>query len=263
MSISAGDVRLHERFRSRYLRNTRSLIVGLPPGYRERSATRHPVIYMHDGQNLFDPATAFGGQDWHVRETARELISAGRVEPVIIVGIYNAGERRIDEYAPTQRTDKGGGGRADDYGRMLIHEIMPFIDRTYRTGYGPAHTGMIGSSLGGLLTLYLGLHFPGLFGRLGLLSPSVWWDDRMILREVAALTGKPALRIWLDAGTSEGRETIKDVRALRNALAAKNWTLGKDLSYREVAGGEHNERSWAARLGTVLEFLFPPRPSLA
>jgi predicted alpha/beta superfamily hydrolase len=212
---------------------------------------------MHDGQNLFDRATAFGGEEWQVDETAERLIEARRVEPVIIVGIYNTGERRIDEYAPTHRADKGGGGRADDYGRMLIHEVMPFIDRRYQTECGAANTGMAGSSLGALLTLYLGLRFPGLFGKLGLLSPSVWWDNRVILREVATVPGKLPVRIWLDAGTSEGREVIKDARALRDSLAARKWVVGKDLIYREVRGGEHNERSWAARFPSVLEFLFP------
>ena len=194
-------------------------------------------------------------------ETAQALISRGEIEPIIIVGIYNTGEHRIDEYAPTPRPDRGGGGQADDYGRMLVEELKPFIDATYNTLPSAASTAMGGSSLGGLLTLHLGLRFPTAFSRLAVLSPSVWWDDRVILREVEPLDQKLPLRIWLDAGTAEGDESvIPDTRALRDALLAKGWVEGKDLAYTEVDGGRHDEQSWGARVSGVLKFLFPPVP---
>jgi predicted alpha/beta superfamily hydrolase len=153
---------------------------------------------------------------------------------------------------------KGGGGHANDYGRMLVEELKPFIDSTYNTLPGAANTAMGGSSLGGLLTMHLGLRYPTAFGKLAVLSPSVWWDDRVILREVDALTRKRPQRIWLDAGVREGEEVIADTRRLRDALVAKGWIVGQDLSYLEAADGEHNEKSWAERIGQVLEFLFPP-----
>jgi predicted alpha/beta superfamily hydrolase len=251
-----GDVRVHEAFRSRYLEHERTIIVYLPPGYEPESADRYSVLYLQDGQNIFDQATSIG-EEWHVDEVAQNLITGGQIEPVIVVGIYNTGVHRIDEYAPTARPDAGGGGRADDYGRMLVEELKPFIDLTYKTLPSAASTAIGGSSLGGLLSMHLGLRYPTAFSRLALLSPSVWWDDRLILREVEALPNKLPLRIWLDAGTAEGESVLSDARALRDALVGKGWTIGDDLAYLEAEGGEHNERSWAARIDLVLKFLFP------
>jgi predicted alpha/beta superfamily hydrolase len=153
-----GDVRTHDGFRSEHLANERAVVVYVPPGY-DASDARYPVLYMHDGQNLFDEATAFR-HEWRVDETAQRLITAGLVEPLLIVGIYNTGETRVDEYTPTASPDTGRGGKADRYGRMLVDELKPFVDRTYRTRPDAGDTAMGGSSLGGLLTLYLGLHYP-------------------------------------------------------------------------------------------------------
>ena len=141
------------------------LLVYLPPRYKAERERRFPVLYMHDGQNLFDPETSFiRGKYWRMGETADALIEAGAIEPLIIVGIYNSGERRIDEYTPLQDR-RLGGGHADAYGRMLVEELKPFIDAQYRTLPGPETCGMGGSSLGGLVTLYLGLRYPGVFSR--------------------------------------------------------------------------------------------------
>src|SRR5262249_34114407 len=117
-SVSAGQLRKHERFRSRVLRNQRDLIVYLPPGYADQPWQRFPVLYMQDGQNLFDSATAFGGVPWNMKETADRLIDGGAVQPLIIVGIYNMGKSRIHEYTPT-KAPKLGGGRADRYSKFL------------------------------------------------------------------------------------------------------------------------------------------------
>jgi predicted alpha/beta superfamily hydrolase len=253
----SGDIRTHEGFHSRFLEHDRTIIVYLPPDYATSGARHYPVLYLHDGQNVFDRATSVG-EEWHVDETAQEMIADGKIAPIIVVGIYNTGVHRIDEYAPTLREDIGGGGQADDYGRMLVQELKPFIDRTYRTLPSAASTAMGGSSLGGLVTMYLGLRYPTVFSRLAVLSPSVWWDERVILQEVEALPRKLPLRIWLDAGDREGPEVIADARALKDALVAKGWTAGQDLSYLEAEGGEHNEASWAARVGAVLAYLFPP-----
>ena len=252
-----GDVRTHEAFHSRYLSHDRTVIVYLPPGYDAESADRYPVLYLHDGQNVFDRATSFG-EEWQVDESAQRLIMAGEIEPLIIVGIYNTGEHRLDEYTPTPEVGEGRGGHADDYGRMLVEELKPFIDATYQTLPSAGSTAMGGSSLGGLLTMHLGLRYPTAFSRLAVLSPSVWWDDRVILREVGALSAALPLRIWLDAGTAEGVDTLVNARALRDALVAKGWVLGASLAYLEAEGGEHNEQSWSARVERVLKFLFPP-----
>lgn len=252
-----GEFRTHESFASRYLEHDHTIIVSLPPGYEDGGAKRFPVLYLHDGQNVFDRATSVG-EEWRVDETAHELIEKGEIAPLIVVGVYNTGVHRIDEYAPTSDPEKGGGGKADDYGRMLVQELKPFIDREYATLPSAASTGLGGSSLGGLLTMYLGLRYPTVFSRLAVMSPSVWWDDRMILREVEGFSAKPAQRIWLDSGTNEGEETITNSRALRDALVAKGWAEGRDLAYNEAEGGEHNEKSWSERVGPMLKFLFPP-----
>jgi len=252
-----GTIRKHEGFHSRYLDHDRTVVVYRPPGYDAAGDVRYPVLYLHDGQNLFDPATAFA-DEWRADETAQALITAGAVQPIVIVGVYNT-ERRVDEYTPTGSAEHGGGGLADAYGRMLVEELKPFIDATYRTRPDAANTGMGGSSLGGLLTMHVGLRHSAVFGKLAVLSPSVWWDDGVIVREVEALPKKQPQRIWLDAGTREGESVLADVRRLRDALVAKGWSVGDDLQYAEIEGGEHNERSWAARVGPVLTFLFPRR----
>jgi predicted alpha/beta superfamily hydrolase len=252
-----GEFRTHERFRSSFLPHERTILVYLPPGYKPRAARRYPVLYLQDGQNVFDKATSIG-EEWHVDETAQGLIEGGQVEPLIIVAIYNTGEHRIDEYAPTKVADKGGGS-ADLYGRMLVEELKPLIDRKYKTLPSAASTALGGSSLGGLLTMHLGLKYPTAFNRLAVLSPSVWWDDRTIVREVQGLKAKLPLRIWLDAGTGEGPEVVADARSLRDALLAKGWVADHDLKYVEAEGAQHNEQSWGARIGEVLKFLYPAK----
>jgi predicted alpha/beta superfamily hydrolase len=252
-----GEFRTHARFRSRFLAHERTILVYLPPGYKPRGAQRYPVLYLQDGQNVFDKATSIG-EEWHVDETAQSLIESGQIEPLIVVGIYNTGEHRVDEYAPTKVAEKGGGN-ADKYGRMIVEEIKPLIDRKYKTLPSAASTGLGGSSLGGLLTMHLALKYPTVFNRLAVLSPSVWWDNRVIVREVESLPAKLPLRIWLDAGTGEGQEVLADARALRDALLAKGWVPDHDLRYVEAEGAEHNEQSWAARVGEVLKYLYPAR----
>ncbi len=254
-----GDFRRHPRFRSRFLPSEHTLIVYRPPGYRDDPVQRYPVLYLQDGQNVFDRATSSTGQEWSVDETAQRLIESGAIEPLIIVGIYHAGHGRIDEYTPTRDPKKNMGGKGDGYARMLVQEVKPFIDRRYRTLRSAPNTGLGGSSLGGLLTLHLGLRFPTVFNRLAVLSPSVWWNDRAIVKDVEALSSKPPLRIWLDSGTGEGEEVARDARMLRDALVRKGWVEGQDLAYLEAEGGGHNEQSWAARVEGVLRFLFPVR----
>jgi predicted alpha/beta superfamily hydrolase len=251
-----GDIRTHDAFHSQHLEQDHTLIVFVPPGYDADQNRRYPVLYLHDGQNIFDQATSVG-QEWRVDETALGLITAGAIEPLIIVGIYNTGEHRIDEYTPTADAEKKHGGKADWYGRMLIEEIKPFIDHTYRTRPDAASTGLGGSSLGGLLTLHLGIRRPDVFSRIAALSASVWWDKKVILREVNELPGKLSLKIWIDAGTREGAEVIIDSRALRDALVEKGWVVGQDLIYIEAEGAQHDEASWGSRVDSVLKFLFP------
>ena len=259
--MSAPELHRHEKFRSRFLRNQRDFIVYLPPHYHEQPQRRFPVLYMHDGQNLFDGATSFvPGMDWHVGHTADDFILTGAVQPLIIVGIYNVGKVRIHEYTPT-KAPRLGGGRADRYAKFLIQEVMPFIQQEYRALSDPRVTGMGGSSLGGLVSLYLGLKHPRIFGRLAALSPSVWWNQRVIHRFAAAAPVEPRPRIWLDIGTNEGPRIVHDVEEFRDVLLQKGWQLERDLHYQRIEGAEHNEAAWARRVGPFLQFLYPSAES--
>src|SRR5438876_3806364 len=202
-----GDVRLHKSFHSKILNNDRDIIVYLPPGYDTNKAKRYSVFYIHDGQNLFDGATSFiPGQEWRVDEVAQSLIAAGKIDPLIIVGIYNTGAERVNEYIAAQDAKYKAGGKADLYGRFLVEELKPFIDKTYRTEKDARHTGLGGSSLGGLISLYLGLKYPTVFTRIAVVSPAVWWADNQIVRYTEEQSRRPPLRIWLDIGTKEGRD---------------------------------------------------------
>ncbi|HYB93421.1 MAG TPA: alpha/beta hydrolase-fold protein [Vicinamibacterales bacterium] len=252
-----SQLRRHEQFHSQYLEHDRDVLVWTPPGYAEQPARRYPVLYMHDGQNLFEPDTAFQkGEYWRVGETAAALIEARRIEPIIVVGVYNTGDARIDEYTPTG-DHKLGGGHADDYGRMLIEELKPLIDAEYRTLPERDHTGLAGSSLGGLVSLHLGFTHPSVFSKVAALSPSVWWDRKAILRTVRQARSKPRLRLWVDMGTAEGRRGLDDARSLKAALVGLGFVDGVDLHYAEYEGATHSEHAWSERVGPVLEWLFP------
>jgi enterochelin esterase-like enzyme len=254
-------VRKHVGFRSRILRATRDLTVYLPPGYDEGAERAYPLLIMQDGQNLFDPQTSFiRGHTWRVAETADEVIGAGEVEPVVIAGVANGGEKRLAEYTPS-RDWKMGGGDAGNYGEMLTRELLPFLRSKFRVTSEAAETGVGGSSLGGLLSLWLGLRYPEMFGKLAVLSPSVWWNHKYIvsyLNDAAPeLPQRP--RIWLDVGDAEGRRTLADAELLAARLTTHGWREGADLQFKRVAGGRHDEDSWAQRVGPMLRFLYPAR----
>ena len=257
-----GNIREHKTFHSNILKNDREVIVYLPPGYEASKSRRYSVFYVHDGQNLFDGATSFiPGQEWRIDETAERLIARGKIEPLIVVGVYNTKDR-IDEYTPAPDAKYKMGGKADLYGRMLVEELKPFIDSQYRTKHDAKHAGLMGSSLGGLASLYLALKYPKVFGCAGVVSPSVWFAGKHIVHHVEALPKKPNIRIWMDIGTKEGRtpeevqQSVADARLLRDALLRKGWRVGKDLKYFEAEGAEHNEAAWAARVEAILAFLF-------
>ena len=252
-------IRKHVGFRSRVLKASRDVTVYVPPGYDEDEDRAYPLLILQDGQNLFDPETSFiRGRTWRVAETADEAIGAGQVEPLVIAGVANGGERRLAEYTPS-RDWKMGGGEAGKYGEMLAGELLPFLHGEYRLKNGPEQTGLGGSSLGGLVSLWLGLRQPEVFGRLAVLSPSVWWNHKYIVSYVNDRA--PELprrsRIWLDVGDAEGRRTLGDAELLAARLKARGWREGMDLHFERVRGGTHDEAAWAERVGPMLRFLFP------
>ena len=262
VEAAAGDLRLHE-FRSRFFRNTRFLRIWLPPGYdtAESSARRYPVLYLNDGQNLFEPSTSFTGVEWQVDEAAERLIREGQVAPVIIVGIDNAGKDRFREYMPHRSLNpmmlRVQGNR---YPNFLIKEVMPFIARNYRVASGPENTGLGGSSLGALIALYTAALHPGWFGRLLVESPSLWASNRQMIRESRSVKQWPE-RIFLGTGTAEaGREDrdrsmVDDVREL-GAIFRRAGLDDRRLKLVIDEGATHHESAWARRFPVALLFLF-------
>ena len=257
VAVRPGRIERISGFESKILGNARELTVYLPAGYDEKEDRRYPVLYMQDGQNLFDAERAYiPGQHWQMKEAADNAIGERTASPMIIVGVDHSGIGRMDEYTPSRDKKHQGGGRADDYARMLVEELKPMIDARYRTLPDAANTAVGGSSLGGLVSLHVALKRPDVFGRAAAMSPSVWWGDRVILGEIDSYGGPP-LRLWADIGGREGAEALNDARLLNERLTAKGW--GEDsFHYYEDRRADHSERAWARRVRLVLEFLFPP-----
>jgi predicted alpha/beta superfamily hydrolase len=244
---------------SEILPTPRDLFIHLPEAYLQEPSRSFPLLLLHDGQNLFDGYLSYvKGSTWQVGSTADREIAAGMVEPLIVVGIANTGVDRMAEYTPTPDL-RLGGGQGPLYARLLIEELLPWLQERYRIRSGPESTGIAGASLGGLISLAIGLRYPHVFGRIGVLSPSIWWDERSILKDVRSLSSNLPLRIWLDIGMAEGPSHVRDTNLLAKLLQDKGWQLGDDLLYRRIPGAGHNEDAWAARFGDVLRFLFPAR----
>jgi predicted alpha/beta superfamily hydrolase len=259
---ATGDLRLHE-FRSRIFKNTRFLRVLLPPGYdnAENGDRYYPVLYLNDGQNLFESSTAFGGVEWGVDETADRLIREGAVRPVIIVGIDNTGKDRIREYMPHRSMHpmmlRVLGRRYPDF---LIKEVMPFVENIYRVATSPENTGLGGSSLGALIALYTAISRPGVIGRLLLESPSLWASNRQIIKESRSVRIWPE-KIFLAAGTAEAgspersRTVVDDVRELA-AIMRRAVLSESRLRMIIKDGASHTESAWGERFPEALQFLF-------
>jgi predicted alpha/beta superfamily hydrolase len=233
----------------------RMVTIYLPAGYHDRpdADRRYPVLYMQDGQNLFDAERAFGGNPWKLDAAADQVIGERRAQPMIIVGVDHADAGRIDEYTPTHDETRNAGGGADRYAELLLNAVKPAIEERYRTN----GTSMIGgSSLGGLISLYLAMHRPDAFAGAAVMSPSVWWHNRSVLQLVEAFEGNRP-KLWVDIGAREGGEAIGGVRALRDILLKKGWT-NAELYYEEDKKADHSERAWSKRAPRMLEFLFPP-----
>jgi predicted alpha/beta superfamily hydrolase len=260
-SSVVGDLRLHE-FSSRIFRNKRPLRVWLPPDYNlpENSGRRYPVFYLNDGQNLFDRATSFAGTEWQVDETADRLIRMGVIPPTIFVGIDNAGLERLKEYLPYRSLNpvvlRPQGSK---YPEFLIEEVMPFVGQHYRVAKGSEQALLGGSSLGGLISLYVAIAAPGVFGRVLLESPSLWVSNRHILRESRGFRRWPE-KIFLGVGTrevgreDEDRQAVENVRELERTLR-RSGLDDRRLLVEIAEGGTHSEGAWAARFSDALCFL--------
>ncbi|MCK9225183.1 MAG: alpha/beta hydrolase-fold protein [Candidatus Muirbacterium halophilum] len=229
-------------------------IVYLPPDYYS-SKKKFPVLYMHDGQNLFDTYTSFVGVEWEMDETAQRLILQKKIPSLIIVGIYNRGEKRMDDYTPVYDKTQKCGGNAEKYSNFIINILKPYIDKKLRTLVNKENTFIGGSSLGGLVSLWIGYENPNVFSKILAVSPSVWWNEKFIINFIKE---KKDIKVWLDMGTLEGRTKEHNKKILKNVkeLYKKLKKLEYDVEYTEYIDADHSERAWSQRAEDLLLFLF-------
>lgn len=240
-----GHVEYIHEFYSYNLKNERDIIVWLPPTY-STSNKRFPVLYMHDGQNLFNPQTSFIGYDWKVDETITKLLNKNEIEEIIVVGIYNT-RNRLEEY--NYFTPKG-----KSYAQFIIQELKPQIDENYRTKHNSHNTGVMGSSLGGLISFQLIWNRPDIFGKAGCLSNSFWVDDKAVFPMVKNDSDRiKDIQLYIDCGDCE-TELIEDNTNMYNLLNEIGY---KDkLKWHVQEGAVHSEVDWSKRLHIPLKYLF-------
>jgi predicted alpha/beta superfamily hydrolase len=256
--VRPGRLEHMHAFHSEILGDEREVVVYLPAGYDDHPEQTYPLLIIHDGQNVFEAERAFvPGQYWQLKEAADQTIGTRTSSPFVIAAIDHGSEKRIDEYTPVRDEDRGAGGKAADHARMLVEELIPAIAGKYRVRTDRDHVAIAGSSLGGLVSLFLALRHSDRFGRAIVMSPSIWWANRAILKEIDTIDALPKLRLWLDVGQREGAETLADARALASKLRARGWT-DENFTFLEDRRGDHSEAAWARRIRAALEFLFPP-----
>jgi predicted alpha/beta superfamily hydrolase len=247
---------------SLHLNTIRRLTVWTPPRARPRRLGSYPVLYLNDGQNLFDPARAFAGNTWQVAETAARLVRTRRIPPLMIVGIDHGGVRRNREYLPVEdaRNPTARNPLGREYAEFVTREVMPFIARMYPIARGASNTSFGGSSYGAIAALNTVMTKPGIFGKLLLESPSLYVGGEYLLRKAAAVARWPG-RIYLGVGTSETRNPERNQETVENVLKLESILREAGLGPRRLRtvveeGATHSEGAWAGRLPTALEFLF-------
>ncbi|HOK33149.1 MAG TPA: alpha/beta hydrolase-fold protein, partial [Fervidobacterium sp.] len=249
-----GNIKLLKDFYSPQLENYRDVIIYLPPDY-ESSGECYGVMYMHDGQNVFDATTSFAGVEWGADETAQELINSGSIRPIIIVGIYNKGVDRLDEYSPWV-DESYGGGDGDLYAQFVVETLKPYIDSNFRTLPDRENTAITGSSMGGLISLYMGVKYNDIFSKIGVMSAAFWFANGEIMNYVKNADFEKQTKIYMDIGTAEGNDAtvyLEGSRTMREILLSK---ANVELSYIEEKGGTHSESAWARRLPQLLTYFF-------
>ncbi|WP_428261847.1 alpha/beta hydrolase [Haliangium sp.] len=249
-----GSLHTISGFFSQNMQDSRDITIYLPPSYTENAAKQYPVLYMHDGQNLFHDSEAFGGVAWEVDDTIDSLIAQGRMREVIVVAVDNDADR-ISEYTPVPDPDYGGGN-GESYLDFLQFELKPFIEANYRVLTGPANTLIGGSSLGGLISFWAAWTRPQVFGTAVCMSSSFWWNDRFLIDTVAGHTGaKVPVVLYIDAGgQNDGATNTAD---MRDTLESKGYVHGADLFHWFEPSGAHNEASWEARFYVPMERVLP------
>lgn len=250
-STAADNVYImDDDFEMPQLGRTRRIWLYLPPDY-ETSGMNYPVLYMHDGQNLFDDSTSFAGE-WQVDETLNTLYQQGYNVP-IVVGIENGGDLRIAEYTPWAHPLYGGGD-GDLYMEFIVQTLKPYIDLNYRTLPGREYTGIMGSSLGGLISHYGALKYQDVFSKAGIFSPSFWYSDS-VWSFTRGVGRQDAMRIYLMCGGSEGQGTINDMMDMQDSLLLVGF-MEDEISLTVIPGGQHNESLWSEDFGEAYKWLY-------
>ncbi|MHB1327948.1 MAG: alpha/beta hydrolase [Gemmatimonadales bacterium] len=242
---------IRRRVLSQGLRNYRDVVAALPLSYHQDAERSYPVVYMQDGQNLFDPATSYAG-DWRLSQTLADLGRQGT--EAIVVGIANVGKHRLDEYSPFQQPGRGGGA-GDRYLEFVAETLKPMVDRSFRTQPARQQTFIAGSSMGGLISLYALYRYADVFGGAAALSPSLWFANRAIFPYVEANADLAVGRLYLDIGLNEPGSAVADVRRLRDLILEHGSMSETEFSYLEDAAGRHNEATWGTRVSQALTFL--------
>lgn len=240
---------LRENFAMLPLNRQRRIWIYLPPGY-ETSQRRYPVLYLHDGQNLFDDYFSFSGE-WGIDEALDSLYQVTG-KGLIAVGIDNGGESRLPEYSPWKNL-KYGGGEGEQYTQFIVQTLKPYIDQHYRTRTSAKHTGMMGSSMGGLISFYAGARYPQVFSRIGIFSPAFWFSDS-VFTFAQQHSFHPKAKILLLAGAHESKEMVPDMQRLY-ALIAKNRGR-RQLKQIVKEAGKHNEQFWRREFPAAVQWLF-------
>lgn len=239
-----GEVRYHRNFGSSFLGNERNIFVWLPPSYSTQSGKRYPVLYMHDGQNLIDPTTSFAGTDWRVDETVTRLIKEGKLKEIIVVGINNTADR-LEEYSDSEK--------GENYIKFIIEELKPFIDSGYRTFADPRNNAVIGSSMGGLISLLMAWKHPEVFAMAGCMSSSFYYDNDKIFETIRNYETPPrGVKLYID----HGEDGLVRGQKMFAFLTQMGFVIGTNLDYYYAPGAEHNEAAWAGRLERPLLFFF-------
>ena len=246
---------LSETFRLPQLGRTRRVLVYLPAEYTRKTARRYPVLYLHDGQNVFDAATSFSGE-WGVDETLDRLRTAGQ-DPggCIVVAVDNDPQHRADEYIPWRNAEIKGGGQGGAYVDFLAQTLKPYVDAHYRTLPDVAHTGIAGSSLGGLISVYAALKYPRVFGRVGVFSPAFWVCNDSLRTYAKTHRAARTARFYFVCGPKESETMLPLMAAWRDELRAEG-VPATNLSFHAPADGEHREWFWQREFPAAYQFLF-------
>jgi predicted alpha/beta superfamily hydrolase len=230
------------------LKTSRKIWVYLPKNYTI-SKKKYSVVYMHDGQNLFDSKTSFAGE-WNIDETLDSLNAQ-----TIVIGIENGGDKRMDELTPF-KNQKYGGGNADLYLDFLVKTLKPYVDKTYRTKTNANNTCIFGSSLGGLISFYGAIKYPDVFGKVGCFSPSFWFNRKEIL-DLMEKTKNFKTKIYFLCGDAEGDDDmIKDLNMMEELVNTKRCECKKLNKKIIVKGGNHNEKLWREGFKKAYLWLF-------